>query len=165
MPVNTATDASASASNAKNASNSFRAVAPSTALRQCGRLMETTVTGPSRSTSTVSASVMSLGLPDVFLGGSFASEVMLKQELGPSQSPDLPDGQITDLLSSPACKNILVFIRPKSLLELRHPVPHRGAFRDRHGRRVRDAVDAAASGAPMACWTNDADADGEVVWS
>jgi hypothetical protein len=28
-----------------------------------------------------------------------------------------------------------------------HPASHRGAFRDRHGRRVRDAVDAAASGA------------------
>jgi hypothetical protein len=26
----------------------------------------------------------------------------------------------------------------------RHPVPDRGAFRDRHGRRVWDAVDAAA---------------------
>jgi hypothetical protein len=25
----------------------------------------------------------------------------------------------------------------------RHPGPHRGAFRDRHGRRARDAVDAA----------------------
>src|ERR1700729_2367258 len=58
MPVNTATEASPSASKARNASNSFRAVAPSTALRQCGRLMETMVTGPSRSTSTLSASVM-----------------------------------------------------------------------------------------------------------
>jgi hypothetical protein len=27
-----------------------------------------------------------------------------------------------------------------------YPVPHRGAFRDRHGRWVRDAMDAAASG-------------------
>jgi hypothetical protein len=53
---------------------------------------------------------MSLGLPGVFLGGSFAPEMMLKQELGPSPSPDLPDGQITDLLSSPYCKNIFVFI-------------------------------------------------------
>src|SRR5258708_27318433 len=86
VPVNTATDASASASKALNASNSFRAVAPSTALRQCGRLIETMVTGPSRSTSTVSASVMS-ALPTVFLGGSFALEILLKQELGPSQSP------------------------------------------------------------------------------
>src|SRR6266852_5884386 len=86
VPVNTATDASASASKAQNVSNSFRAVAPSTALRQCGRLIDTMVIGPSRSTSTVSASVMS-ALPTVFLGGSFAPEMMLKQELGPSQSP------------------------------------------------------------------------------
>jgi hypothetical protein len=64
VPVNTATDASASASKALNASNNFRAVAPLTALRQRGRLMETMVTGPpSRSTRTVSASVMS-GAPD-----------------------------------------------------------------------------------------------------
>src|SRR5713226_2181514 len=67
VPVNTATDATASASKALNASNNFRAVAPSTALRQCGRLMETMVTGPSRSTSTVSVSVMS-GAPYCFFG-------------------------------------------------------------------------------------------------
>jgi hypothetical protein len=36
---------------------------------------------------------------------------------------------------------------------------HRGAFRDRHGRWERDAVDVAVS------LTNDTDADGEVVWS
>jgi hypothetical protein len=35
----------------------------------------------------------------------------------------------------------------------------RGAYRDRHGRWVRDAVDAAA------LLTNGAQADGEVVWS
>jgi hypothetical protein len=39
------------------------------------------------------------------------------------------------------------------------PCPMRGAFRDRHGRWVRDAVDA------NALLTNSADADGEVVWS
>src|SRR3954463_1976202 len=58
VPVNTATDASSSASKARKASYSFRAVKPSTALRQCGRLMETIVIGPSRSTRTVSASLM-----------------------------------------------------------------------------------------------------------
>ena len=46
---------------------SFRAVAPSTALRQCGRLMETMVTGPSRSTSTL-----------VGLGHRLRSRVRLK---------------------------------------------------------------------------------------
>ena len=44
------------------------------------------------------------------------------------------------------------------------PCPMRGAFRDRHGRWARDAVDAVASSRLLA-WTNDADADGEVVWS
>ena len=54
---------------------------------------------------------------------------------------------------------------------------HRGAYRDRHGRWERDAVDAAALGVCVmagqadkpvsnrtACWTKDAEADGEVVW-
>src|ERR1700754_4907143 len=58
VPVNTATDVRSSASKATNASNSFRAVAPSTALRQCGRLMETMVIGPSCLTRMVSASLM-----------------------------------------------------------------------------------------------------------
>jgi hypothetical protein len=39
------------------------------------------------------------------------------------------------------------------------PRPSRGAFRDRHGRWVRDAVD--ADGAS----DESANADGEVVWS
>src|SRR3984893_13507791 len=32
------------------------------------------------------------------------------------------------------CKNILIFRRPKSTYIHRHPVPLRGAFRERHGR-------------------------------
>jgi hypothetical protein len=36
--------------------------------------------------------------------------------------------------------------RANHLYKLARPAPHRGAFRDRHGRRVRDAVDAAALG-------------------
>jgi hypothetical protein len=39
------------------------------------------------------------------------------------------------------------------------PGPHRGAFRDRHGRRARDAMDA------KMLLTNSVCADGEVVWS
>src|SRR5258705_7912170 len=54
-----------------------------------------------------------------------------------------PTGKSLIYLSSPPRKNILVLTRPKSLLELPRPVPHRGAFRDRHGRRERDAMDAA----------------------
>jgi hypothetical protein len=40
-----------------------------------------------------------------------------------------------------------------------HPVPAGGAYRDRHGRWVRDAMDAAARE------TRRAGADGEAVWS
>src|ERR1700694_691884 len=97
----------------------------------------------------------------------------------------LPDGQITDLLSSPSAKNISLLRRPKSTLQIPPSRPERGALRGRHGRWVRDAVDAAASGAggghhttqraaadarcdrraTQSARTNDADADGEVVWS
>ena len=48
---------------------------------------------------------------------------------------------------------------PKSKLYRLHPVPKRGALRDRHERWVRDAVDA------MAHKTNAPLADGEIVWS
>jgi hypothetical protein len=41
----------------------------------------------------------------------------------------------------------------------RRPVPRRGALRDRHGRWVRDAMDATRNE------TKDVIADGEVVWS
>src|ERR1700682_1957108 len=61
-----------------------------------------------------------------------------------------PTGKSVIYLSSPSAKNISLLRRPKSLLELRHPVPERGAYHDRHGRWVRDAVDAAASGARIA---------------
>ena len=89
-----------------------------------------------------------------------------------------PDGQISHFLSSPSAKNIPLLRRPKSLLYPRHPVPLRGAFRDRHGRRARDAVDAAASGAhwqsqggswpvsdQAACRRQMLVADGKAVWS
>jgi hypothetical protein len=49
---------------------------------------------------------------------------------------------------------------PNHLHIPRHPGPHKGAFRDRHGRRAGDAVDAGGAkdeGADLA--------DGEVVWS
>ena len=45
---------------------------------------------------------------------------------------DLPDGQISELavtcLSSPPCKNILIFRIPKSVLYVRRPVPLEGRF-------------------------------------
>jgi hypothetical protein len=65
----------------------------------------------------------------------------------PDKPINLPDGQITDLLSSPSAKNIPLLRRPKSTLQLPPSRPERGAYHDRHGRWARDAVDAAASGA------------------
>jgi hypothetical protein len=77
---------------------------------------------------------------------------------GLNPSYDLPDGQITEFLSSPLCKKILLRRNPKSLL---YPPPSRPT----EGRLAivtdagRDAVDVAVS------LTNGAKADGEVVWS
>jgi len=53
----------------------------------------------------------------------------------------------------------------EAALLIRHPASIRGALRGRHGRWVRDAVDAAVPGGRIARQTNGADADGEVVWS
>jgi hypothetical protein len=55
-------------------------------------------------------------------------------------------------------------IAPNHIYSFRHPGPRRGAYRDRHGRRAGDAMDAVASGAIIAR-TNDVAAYGEVVWS
>jgi hypothetical protein len=59
---------------------------------------------------------------------------------------NLPDGQITspsaDRMSSPSSKNIPIFRNRKSVYTHRHPALTRGALRGRHGRWVRDAVDA-----------------------
>jgi hypothetical protein len=54
---------------------------------------------------------------------------------------------------------------PNHLFIFGHPGPHRGAFRDRHGRRAGDAMDASATQREYFARTNDADANGEVVWS
>ena len=56
---------------------------------------------------------------------------------------DCPTGKYTKNLSSPRTKNIPLRAHPKSPLQLRHPAPTRGAYRDRHGRWVRGAVAAA----------------------
>jgi len=92
----------------------------------------------------------------------------------------LPDGQITSCFPKWSVQPLLqkYFVwRLTQITSLIRPVlSHRGAFRDRHGRWERDAVDAAALGAherlqggfsrerSQACWTKDAEADGEVVW-
>jgi hypothetical protein len=51
------------------------------------------------------------------------------------------------ILSSPDRKNISVFPNPNQFYNSRRLVPTRGALRGRHERWVRDAMDAAASGA------------------
>jgi hypothetical protein len=66
------------------------------------------------------------------------------------------------LLICPSCQSVAIGtidLDPKSKPKYAYPVPIRGAFRGRHGRWVRDAVDVAVS------LTNDTKADGEVVWS
>jgi hypothetical protein len=62
-------------------------------------------------------------------------------------------------LSSPLHKNILIFRNRKSVYIHGHPVPIRGAFRDRHGRWC------GMQWTLIAPLTNGAIADGEVVWS
>jgi hypothetical protein len=69
----------------------------------------------------------------------------------------LPDGQITNFLSSPSAKNISLSPSGKSTLQLTR-LTHRGALRNVINAGW-DAVDADA------CLTERADADGEVVWS
>jgi len=54
---------------------------------------------------------------------------------------------------------------PNHFYIYRYPAPARGAYRDRHGRWARDAMDAAVSGGRTARQTNGTVADGEVVWS
>ena len=47
-----------------------------------------------------------------------------------------PTGSAAVALSSPICKNISLSDCPKSILQPRPSHPHRGAYRDRHGRGV-----------------------------
>jgi hypothetical protein len=62
-----------------------------------------------------------------------------------SQALICPSGRISALpifLSSPFRKNILIFRNRKSVYIPAIPPRTKGAFRDRHGRGRRDAVDA-----------------------
>ena len=70
-----------------------------------------------------------------------------------------PTGCLAKFVSSPLAKNFFAFRFGRNRNRANHPVPLRGALRERHGRRARDAMDAAARE------TGDADADVEVVWS
>jgi hypothetical protein len=71
----------------------------------------------------------------------------------------LAEGQISHLPVQPRLQKYFGFLLTQ-ITGLSSPSrPIRGAFRDRHGRGRRDAVDAEV---PL---TNGAEADGEVVWS
>jgi hypothetical protein len=99
---------------------------------------------------------------------------------------ELPDGQISSSSfsgkTSPLRKNNLLRRSPKSTLEIPPSCTRGGAYRDRHGRWVRDAVDAGCAAderAPSAFAKAMADlhaspteafgagrvADGKAVWS
>src|SRR6266850_2605519 len=60
-------------------------------------------------------------------------------------STKLPDGQITQKSVKPLLQKYSDF--PKSQISLyhSHPVPLRGAFRERHGTSERDAMDAGSA--------------------
>jgi hypothetical protein len=70
-----------------------------------------------------------------------------------------PTGKSPGKLSTPFGKNILIFRNDKSVYIARIPSQQEGAFRERHGRRGGDAVDATVRE------TGEADADGEIAWS
>src|SRR5450631_2544574 len=88
---------------------------------------------------------------------------------GLSRPHDLPDGQINasggGLPVQPLLQKYFCFPEPQ-IKSISPAIPSHT-----EGRLMivtaagRDAVDAAASGARIARWTNDAFADGEVVWS
>ena len=92
------------------------------------------------------------GEQGIFLCRRLAEIVEPFQQIDPTgKSPETP--------SSPSDKNILIFRSGKSVYIARIPSQQEGAFRERHGRRGGDAVDATARE------TGEADADGEIVWS
>ena len=55
----------------------------------------------------------------------------------------MPDGQIGKSVSSPLRKIFWFTFDPNHFYISSYPAPTRGAFRDRHGRWARDAMDAA----------------------
>jgi hypothetical protein len=73
-------------------------------------------------------------------------------------------GKSAKSVSSPVAKNIPLYRFLETSLEAAPSCSKRGALRTSRSA-VRDAMDAAASGPPMAGQTNGADADGKVVWS
>jgi hypothetical protein len=77
-----------------------------------------------------------------FLAALFRVKKRLKEIQGIARSAIGPTGKSVVRLSSPFAKNIPLSPSGKSTLELPPSRPTRGAYRDRHGRWVRDAMDA-----------------------
>jgi hypothetical protein len=76
-----------------------------------------------------------------------------------------PSGCFPISLSIAVRKNISFRGSVETAFSMSHPASTRGAYRDRHGRWVRDAVDVMAAQRKHFARTSGADADGEVVWS
>jgi hypothetical protein len=71
-----------------------------------------------------------------------------------------PTGKSPTQCPAPFAKIFRFTFHPNHLHNPRHPGPHKGAFRDRHERWVRDAMDARSAKDESAHL-----ADGEAVWS
>jgi hypothetical protein len=82
-----------------------------------------------------------------------------------AKKPISPAASIRFHLSSPAAKNIPLSFFPKSMPHTHIPRSKRGAFRDRHERWARDAVDASGLQRAIRERTNNTDADGQAAWS
>src|SRR3984893_4714401 len=88
--------------------------------------------------------------PSIAFSGGDGFRVELTPSIGLTTRPAdviCPPGALLTGVSSLISdfpKNISVFTHPKSPLSLLPSRPERGAYHDRHGRWVRDAVDAAA---------------------
>jgi hypothetical protein len=84
-------------------------------------------------------------------GDGFREGLNPSYDLLPDGLFELPDGQITDFLSSPSRKNIVVFTRPKSTLELPPSRPPEGrlAIVTDAGRDAVDAGGASDEGADL----------------
>jgi hypothetical protein len=89
---------------------------------------------------------------------------------------DCPTGKSLKTCPPLAQKIFRFALTPNQPYNSRHPAPTRGAYRDRHGRRVRGAVAAAVPGAQQVLQgelaherrpraANGAEADGKAVWS
>ncbi len=110
-------------------------------LRACAKTTIASTRGP----------IQSYAIPLPIGGDAVPGERAWEMISPPSRRPDwsgrirtspksslliCPSGGLLTGVSSPFCKNILVFTYPKSHLQLFASHPTRGAYHDRHGRGV-----------------------------